>query len=90
MGRPLPIDHRPTIVANRDRIVNLARKVAPLVDEIIDVDMFCARVMEYGSSNNISPKEIVRAVNLFFLLELGYDHSSELLGRNAVPEIEVH
>lgn len=68
------IDHARMIEPNRDRIVELARRFAHIIDSIIDVERFCEGVGAFGSANTISSYEIIRCVNLFWLLALQEDH----------------
>ena len=44
-----------------------------VVDSIVDVVRFCEEVEAFGSANTISSYEIIRCVNLFWLLALQED-----------------
>ena len=73
-------DRARSIVINRDRmiypnkgnIIRLARKVAPLFDEHLDMDAFCRGVGRFGQSNGLSSSAILTVANLCHLLDL-YD-----------------
>ncbi len=67
---PTVIDHARMIMPNRNRIVELARRFAHITDSIIDVERFCGEVASFGTANTISSYEIIRCVNLFWLLAL--------------------
>jgi hypothetical protein len=64
------IDHRQIIVPNSERIRELAARVRPLVDSLIDMDVFlaCLERCEHASGGDTS--YVLRAVNLFLLLDL--------------------
>lgn len=65
-----PVDLQRIIDPHREQILELARAVKPMIDEVIDIDAFCAEVQRYGRGITISGHQIVRAVNLFHLLQL--------------------
>jgi len=77
--KPQPIDHDKIIIPNKANIINLAKAVAPVANDFIDVEKFCSEVQVYKNSNVISSYEIIRAVNLFQLLSLasGYPGHEE-------------
>lgn len=69
--RPIVIDRNRAIMPYKGRIIDLARRVSPLVDDLIDVDGFCELVSRYsGEHGGKTHGQIIRAVNLFFLLDL--------------------
>jgi hypothetical protein len=67
---PRVVDHDAIIVPNRQRILDLAERVSPLVGELIDVAAFCEQVRLYGRSSTLPSLQIMKAVNLFLLLDL--------------------
>ncbi len=69
-SRPPTFDHELPIVQNREKILALARKVQPAMDDIIDVDLFCKRVGEQAHKESIHPSLIIPVVNLFMLISL--------------------
>jgi hypothetical protein len=67
---PRVIDHDAIIVPNRQRILDLVERVSPLVAELIDVAAFREQVRLYGQSSTLPSLQIMKAVNLFLLLDL--------------------
>jgi hypothetical protein len=67
---PRVIDHDAIIVPNRQRILDLVDRVSPLAGELIDVVAFREQVRLYGQSSNLPSLQIMKAVNLFLLLDL--------------------
>jgi hypothetical protein len=66
------IEHERIIQPNRDNILGLLDRVAPMAAGVLDVAAFRTAVSEYGmtSTNKISSGNMIRAVNTFFLLDL--------------------
>jgi len=64
------IDHDAIIIPNRQRILDLAERVSPLAAEIIDVAAFREQVRLYGQSSTVPSLHIMKAVNLFMVLDL--------------------
>ena len=71
-ARPIVIDRGRMINPNKGNIIRLARKVAPLVDEQLDMDAFCQGVGRYGQPNGLPSAAILTVANLCHLLDL-YD-----------------
>jgi hypothetical protein len=67
---PKVISHDDAILPNRQRILDLARRVAPLVEDVIDMGSFCEGVEQYGRAPSLPSAHIMRAVNVFLLLYL--------------------
>jgi len=67
---PRVIDHDAVIIPNKQRILDLTERVAPLVGDIIDVAAFREQVRLYGQAPTVPSLHIMKAVNLFFLLDL--------------------
>ena len=65
-----PINHARIVVPNKTRILELAKIVQPIIDPVLDVSNFCREVQRFGEEQTISSYQIIRAVNLFFLLQL--------------------
>ena len=70
-GRPPPkvIEHQPIVAPNRQHIVDLIGRVAPMVDNLIDVDRLRDHVRCYPERGTAGG-HIIRAVNVFLLLDL--------------------
>lgn len=68
--RPPVIDQRQNIMLNRTRILALLKKLAPLLEPILDVKQFSAEIEQFGERPGMSAGQIARAVNLLFLIEL--------------------
>jgi hypothetical protein len=67
---PRVVDHDAIIIPNKQRILDLAERVAPLAGDIIDVSAFREQVELYGRSPTVPSLHIMKAVNLFMLLDL--------------------
>ena len=59
------------IEANMKHIAALAAKVEPMVDSVIDIGRFQSEIQKPLASRVVSDYQIIRAVNIFHLLELG-------------------
>lgn len=69
--RPPVIDHQNIIGPNKDRILELAESVAPLLEPILDIKRYSDGVRNYGSASASLPSDLImRGVNIMFLLEL--------------------
>lgn len=68
--KPRVIDHDAIIVPNRQRILELTDRVAPLAGDIIDVNAFRDQVSRYGQTQTVPSAQIMRAVNVFMLFDL--------------------
>ncbi|MBK7674438.1 MAG: hypothetical protein IPJ27_06515 [Candidatus Accumulibacter sp.] len=69
--RPIVIDRNRAILPHKRQIIELARRVAPIADDIIDIDGFCQKVSNYaGERGGDAHGQIISAVNLFLLIEL--------------------
>jgi asparagine synthetase B (glutamine-hydrolysing) len=68
--RPLVIDRNKAIMPNKPAIQALARSVAPMVADLVDVDGFCDTVERFDARDQAVSGHIIRAVNVFFLLSL--------------------
>ncbi len=69
--RPSVIDRNRAIMPHKGRIIDLSRKVSPLVADLINVDGFCEQVSRYGGGREGNTHgHIIQAVNLFLLLDL--------------------
>jgi hypothetical protein len=68
--KPKVIDHDPIIIPNRERILDLAGRVSPLIGEIIDVEAFGEQVRRYGRSQTVPSSHIMKAANVLMLLDL--------------------
>ena len=66
--RPLPVDRDRVIVRNKAHLIELARKVAPLADPLLDLDVFCNEVAHYGASGSLTSGDIMRRANVLCLL----------------------
>ncbi len=68
---PPVVDRRRMIEANMKHIAALAAKVEPMVDSVIDIGRFQSEIQKPLASRVVSDYQIIRAVNIFHLLELG-------------------
>lgn len=68
--KPPVIDHHAIINPNKKQILELTERVSPLIENILDLASFCEQVKSYGQSQTIPSWHILRAVNLFLLLDL--------------------
>jgi hypothetical protein len=70
-SNPPVIRYEPIIGPNVQRIAELIDRVAPIVGELIDVEAFRSQVLRYGNGPTMPSWQIIRIVNVMFLLELG-------------------
>ncbi len=68
---PKVIDHTRILVPNRQEMLDLVDRVAPMIGDILDVSGFREQVAQYGLSATIPSGHLIRAINVFFLLDLG-------------------
>lgn len=69
---PTVIDRDRMIIPNKKNIIELARKVAPLIEAEFDLDAFCDGVAGYGTSPSLTSGLILAMTNACHLLDL-YD-----------------
>lgn len=68
---PPVIDRQRIIETNIERISALAAEVEPMADSVIDIRRFQHEIRKPATSRAITDYQIIRAANVFHLLELG-------------------
>lgn len=73
--RPPVINHDLMIIPNKKHIIELTLSMSDFIEDIIDVESFCKAVDKYGNTRTISSDEILKMVNLLFILELAAENN---------------
>jgi hypothetical protein len=68
-SRPLAVDHANMLWPNRDQILDLSKRVAPMLDHLIDMKAYRTTIESQASDSVLSTHDIIRGVNLFQLLD---------------------